>query len=401
MRPRIYSKLVGLPRLDRKNALTQALPCKVCGALAPFFDVVDFNKSAGELDCYMFGPAGIPVIHYRCGDCGFLFTPFFDDWATDDFRRFVYNADYAAVDPEYAETRPERVAERIAAIASGLRDFRVLDYGSGSGVFARCMAEHGFSEVQEYDPFSHPTRPTGPFDIVLCTEVLEHSPRPLETLREMRSLLSEDGCIILGQCLQPSDIERIRCSWWYCAPRNGHCSMFEERTLSIIAEKLGLLFHSGGTLVFRPLQATKGSEIARRVGSHGPLLCVTLGASGIPDVENFHAVEKGSGRPFRWTAQRRLSWTVELTSDCPAMLQVRIPFAMEVERGFASNCSVAVGTQPASMTVLGTAIIAEAQDIEPGATTIALTTPELKSPAQLRGSVDSRRLGLALQVMNG
>ena len=94
----LASQISLLPRLNRGNALAGAVPCKVCDSPAVFFDVVDFNKSAGG---YAFGPSGINLPWHRCDNCGFLFTPFFDDWTPDDFSQFIYNQDYALVDPDY------------------------------------------------------------------------------------------------------------------------------------------------------------------------------------------------------------------------------------------------------------------------------------------------------------
>jgi Methyltransferase domain len=389
--------LSSLPRLDRKNALRHSLPCKVCGSTALFFDVVDFNKVAGEANCYTFGPSDVPVVYHRCSTCGLLFTSFFDDWDTVDFRRFVYNADYAMVDVEYAEQRPRRTAERIAGMLGDLKSVCILDYGSGSGVFAGRMAELGFKDVQEYDPFSHPTRPMGPFDVIVCNEVLEHSPDPLGTMGDMKSFLGQDGFILLGESLQPADIERVRANWWYCAPRNGHCSTFAERTLAIMAARLGLVFHGGDTLIFRLPNARMGIDIARRVNSPDPCHFTTLFAPSAPS-DSLHSTEQGQGPPFRWTARQRLEWTINIESDSPVTLEVRIPFVMEVEPGFAAKCAVLIGDEPAQVSIAESSIVAEARRVNPGTATAALLMPEHKSPAQLRGSSDNRMLGLALQV---
>jgi Methyltransferase domain len=389
-------KLQALPPLSRSGGDSGMVTCKVCGQAASFFDLVDFNKVAGETNCYAFGPSGIEVPYHRCHTCGFLFTKFFDDWQTEDFRRFLYNADYSMVDPEYAMQRPQRTAERIAGLLHGLENVSVLDYGSGSGVFSRCMAERGFENVQEYDPFSQPTRPTGQFDVIICNEVLEHSPDPLGTMRDMRSFLREEGCIVLGESLQPADIERLRANWWYCAPRNGHCSTFAERTLSLMAAKLNLLFHRGGTLIFRPIRARIGMEVAQRVKSVGPFLCHRLVVPRTMGSEDLHPVEVGHGRPFRWTARPRLTWMADVNSDEPVALQIVIPFVMEIEPGFAAKCHVTVGAQSAQVSLSESSIIAEATGVEPGNITVTLTTPDHKSPAKLRGTPDSRELGLAL-----
>jgi hypothetical protein len=42
----------------------------------------------------------------------------------------------------------------------------------------------------------------------------------------MRSLLVDDCCMLISHALQSSDIEHIRCNWWYRAPRNSYiCSL--------------------------------------------------------------------------------------------------------------------------------------------------------------------------------
>ncbi len=230
----LHRRLVALPALERRPE--DSLRCKVCGNPAIPFDIVDFNKcSAG----YPFGFADVAVPWHRCAHCGFLFTAFFDDWSEHDFARFVYNDDYIKVDPDYAEIRPRLVAERMAKMLAGYKDARILDYGSGRGVWVQQMREHGFAHVDGYDPFAQPVRPEGRYDLITCLEVIEHSPRPVETLAEMAELLTDDGCILLGESLQPNNIFEARCSWWYAAPRNGHCSTFADRTLAYLAKGRG------------------------------------------------------------------------------------------------------------------------------------------------------------------
>ena len=83
------------------------------------------------------------VPYHRCEACGFLFTPFFDNWTQHAFQRFIYNDDYIVVDPEYIGARPIRVAERFADLLAPARGSRVLDWGAGSGIFAAEMADAG------------------------------------------------------------------------------------------------------------------------------------------------------------------------------------------------------------------------------------------------------------------
>src|SRR6516162_1332595 len=161
-----------------KTVLRQGQPCKVCGGFSPPFDSLDFFKYCSPTNPFAFGFAGIHVDYRRCQDCGFIFTGFFDDWTSDEFAAYVYNADYPRIDSEYADIRPGNVAAMLAERLGGWQDIDILDYGSGSGAFAQHMAEHGFTNITNYDPFSSPARPEGRFSLITCFEVIEHTTSP-------------------------------------------------------------------------------------------------------------------------------------------------------------------------------------------------------------------------------
>lgn len=211
--------------------------CKLCSAPTEPFDVCDFTKFCSA-EPYSHGFSGVPVFYYRCGNCECTFTDFFDNWSTEDFRRFVYNDDYILVDPDYADTRPKETTREWLIRFDMLRGVRVLDYGAGSGSFAQAMNAHGY-DFSSYDPFSSPTMPDGQFEAVTAFEVVEHSPRPLETFGAMLDYMGERKIIIVGQSLQPEDIMTVRANWWYIAPRNGHCTTYSERTFRWLAEQHG------------------------------------------------------------------------------------------------------------------------------------------------------------------
>jgi hypothetical protein len=387
--PELADRLASLPPLDRANARAAAVPCKICRHPAPFFDVVDLNKCAGF---YAFGPAGVPVDYHRCDECGFLFTPFFDDWSEDDFRRFIYNDDYVLVDPEYAAIRPVMVAEHLAQFLDGRQDARMLDYGAGSGLFADRMAELGFRNVASYDPFSMPTMPSGRFDIITCTEVIEHIPSPLAALEAMRPLLTDHACIILGETLQPTDIGAIRGNWWYVAPRNGHVSTFADCTLAAVAGQLGLIFHRGaGHHVLRTPGPGPLAEMAERFGP--AMACFRLRAPAEAQAAGFHGLEVAAGQRYRWSATDALTWPVMVPPGPLRLVQVSIPFLHESRRGFADACRVDVGDGAASVSVREAAIVAEAEDVAPGSVAVTLHTPVL-----LRPPSDPRHLGLAIEA---
>jgi 2-polyprenyl-6-hydroxyphenyl methylase/3-demethylubiquinone-9 3-methyltransferase len=387
-------RLTALARLDRANAAATAMPCKVCGRPAPFFDLVDFNKCGSS--GYGFGPSGIAVPYHRCTACGFMFTAFCDDWSANDFHRFIYNDDYWQVDVEHRSTRPRRIADQMLRVLAPFKECRILDYGSGEGLFVQYMREAGFSNIFAYDPFLMAQRPEGRFDLITCFEVLEHTPSPAQTIADMRSLLLDGGCMLVSQALQPPDIERMLCSWWYCAPRNGHISLFADRTMALLAEHAGLIFHRGGMPhVFRDPGNDRFAELASALAPE--FQAVTLSPPRDPG-PGWHNPEEGRGTGFRWSAADRLAWRLPSAHSNARVVQVRIPFLMQARPGFASECEIAIGGRSAAVHLREGAIFGELDDIPLTDVDLVLHTPSLPTPAELGDSPDRRKLGLALPM---
>jgi SAM-dependent methyltransferase len=386
MDPSLAHQLSLLPRLNRANVGANAVPCKVCDSPAAFFDVVDFNKHTGG---YAFGPSGIYVPWHRCDNCGFLFTTFFDDWSTEDFRRFIYNDDYKILDPEYLSGRAQGVAANFARFLAEFKSARILDYGAGSAAFASRMQELGFPGAESYDPFSLPTRPEGRFDFISCIEVIEHAPSPQAILSDMRSFLADDGCILLIESLQPPDIDRVRCGWWYVAPRNGHTSIYASRTFARVAQQADMIFHRSGTPGFPHVlrSGTRFAALARRSGP--PRGVARLCAPGQWPAKGYSGVEGTPGARFQWTVEPELSWTIEIVEAASHVL-IMIPFAHESRGGFAASCVIEVNGQALPTSVQERSICAETDLMAAGEALVTLRTDAL--------TVGERTLGLAIRA---
>jgi SAM-dependent methyltransferase len=390
-------RLAALPHLSADHARSAARPCKVCGKPAPFFDVTDFWKGSRF---FPYGPSGIPVAYHRCDACGFMFAPLFDDWASEDFQKYIYNDEYIAVDSAYADVRPKHTATEMAKSLAGFEDARMIDYGSGTGLFANHMRAAGFKNITNFDPFSDPVRPSGRFDIITCFEVIEHSPTPLETLRDIASLLNDDGCVVLGESLQPPDIDVVRCNWWYCMPRNGHISLYTDRSLALLATRAGLLFHPGkGMHTFSRPVSGRFADLACRTSP--ALLPISLGApqsTSKPEAikPRWQGVETFSGGPTRWTAEADLCWNVAVPPARSVLVRIRVPFAVEVRPGFATESRLLVDGIEQATSVSDRSIIAEVRVEGRASIDVTLRTPPVVSPSSLRNSADHRLLGLAI-----
>lgn len=382
-------------KLSSETPIRCAIPCKICGNRALPFDTVDFNKCCSKEDIYLFGFSGIRVDYYQCKICGAIFTDYFDAWTTADFARHVYNDDYIQVDREYESIRPTHFANDMAKRWGNCRDARILDYGSGAGVFAAEMRRLGFLHIESYDPFSSPERPSGTFDIITCCEVIEHTPSPLATMRDMAGYLKDDGCIIVTQTLQPSDIDYVRANWWYVAPRNGHICTYNANTMAVLAQSSGFVFHYGkGPYGFSrkhhsPFAARALADVGR------PHYFVALTAPGEVVAENWHEVEHSEFGDFRWTSARRLRWAAPAMPHLPGTVRVLMPIADQIEPNFHRGATVSIGWRSADLKREGDALVANLS-IRRGAKLIKVSTQRPITPRALKGANDDRPLGLAV-----
>lgn len=140
------------------------------------------------------------------------------------------------------------------------------------------------------------------------------------------------------------------------------------------------------------------SEMRATSYSDLPVHGITLGAPASGDDDLWQLAEGTSYRMFRWTARNRLAWIIKIPDGPPATLNVKIPFAMEVEPDFAARSAVTIDGNRADVHVADSAILARITGITSGLVAVDLTTPEPEVPAQIRQSPDTRKLGLAIWV---
>ena len=221
--------------------------CKICGASAPLFGVVDFNKICDKENPLRLPLSGIPIYYRRCVACGFIFSDMFDSWSHQDFTDNIYNAEYIKFDPDYANFRPRTNAETIIRMFRNTRaEISCLDYGGGNGQLAAHLRDAGFRKAETFDQFNpeYQSFPPGQFNLVTCFEVFEHVTEPKHLVESLVGIVEKGGLILFTTLLQPANIEQSGVAWWYIGPRNGHLSIFSTKSLVLLFERLGFRFGS-------------------------------------------------------------------------------------------------------------------------------------------------------------
>ncbi len=219
----------------------ESLPCPLCSAASDSLGAVDFHKSCLEERGLRLSPSGLDMYYRRCTRCGLVFCETSLAWSADDYKNAIYNADYIKVDPDYPESRPTASARAINQLFQDFKPFlSILDYGGGNGRCAERLREMGF-EASTYDPFSeHAARPLYKSTLVTAFEVLEHSPNPHTLMRDVLSVLADDGLFLFTTRLQPPRFSDVGIGWWYIAPRNGHVSVYSSTALKVLCNGYGL-----------------------------------------------------------------------------------------------------------------------------------------------------------------
>ena len=138
----LFSYLLGQLSAERDSFRSA---CKICGEATQLFDVVDLKKCC-DRRLYPLGLAGIPIFYRSCGSWNFVFTTFFDDFNSDQWRLHIYNDEYAEVDPEYVDVRPRRNASEVQLLLAGANRGTIgLDYGGGNGQTATMLRKEGWN----------------------------------------------------------------------------------------------------------------------------------------------------------------------------------------------------------------------------------------------------------------
>jgi SAM-dependent methyltransferase len=206
----------------------------------------------------------------RCAGCGFLYRHpgirperLGDLYGSGQYGTFLTG--------HYAGRRRRRyrlVMNAFAPLFTAGKGRRLLDYGSGAGLFLELAHRRGFDgygvdlapDAVEYartrpggansfygSPREIPEIAAGGFDVITLWSVLAHLASPVDDLTMLRELLTDDGVLlVLTVNANSLDLKAKRARWGGFTPN--HLKFFAPTTLSLLLERAGF-----GAVVIRPM----------------------------------------------------------------------------------------------------------------------------------------------------
>ena len=116
-----------------------------------------------------------------------------------------------------------------------------IDFGSGpSPVLAQLlMRDYGYA-MDIYDLYYAPEKLYlgKKYDLVTCTEVIEHIPNPIAVFETFKDLLQTEGVLAVMTQFHTNNLDDFKV--WHYIRDKSHISFFTPRTMKVIAEKIGL-----------------------------------------------------------------------------------------------------------------------------------------------------------------
>lgn len=196
--------------------------CPLCATpLRPFFHRGVNDPSPGD--------------YQRCPVCSLIVVAR-ASWPTPEFERQYYRTHENHPEDASYQRFLGRLIEPLEAACPAPADG--LDWGCGPHpVLANMLGGRGY-RMQTHDPVFGPDRPApgNLFDLITCTEVLEHLHEPLATLRDMATYLHPGGTLAIMTGWPPTAGAFHR---WHYRRDPTHVAFYGPATLRWIAERAG------------------------------------------------------------------------------------------------------------------------------------------------------------------
>lgn len=193
------------------------------------------------------------VLYYTCPNCLYIFK---DSSARlhpkEEKDRYLTHRNHID-DPEYNDYFERFLTDSVRLLLDS--NWKVLDYGSGpEPVLANLLRVQYGLDVAIFDPFFAANTDVfdDTYDLITCTEVIEHIVDPHSVFELFSRLLHPGGYLAIMTRFHPEN-ERDFLQWFY--PRDiTHIGFFAEQTFAYLAKTFGFSIVSTNhvnTITFR------------------------------------------------------------------------------------------------------------------------------------------------------
>lgn len=251
-----------LPAEGAMPTITHARSCPLCNSGRESWDLSAVTFGAGPFDRDLFSI-------YRCRTCGIGIT---DPVPSEDQSHLLYedrtSSDFQPDNSSLATVLKNAVADRdVRTLVAGAHlcqpAQKILDYACGNGAFALSL-QRAFPGSAVWATDYHEQAPTmlggtqiqyapygelpahGPFDLILCRHVLEHTYDPVKFLAGVRDLMSPGGVLLIEVPNLEAPLRRVFGKYWdgYYVPY--HPIHFSKPALQQAALNAGLTPEKAG-----------------------------------------------------------------------------------------------------------------------------------------------------------
>lgn len=195
--------------------------------------------------CKICGGMTKKVVHakfgtfYWCDECDFIFKDARDYVSTRQELQIYNNHNNSIEDPRYVAYFKKFIDEAIDVKKNKFQTG--LDFGSGpSPVLATILKQDYQIDMDIYDLNYAPDKVyvNKTYDLITCTEVVEHLENPQAYFELFASLLKEGGLLAMMTLFHPDNADEFL-DWHYIRDRT-HISLFTPKTLQRLAAQVNL-----------------------------------------------------------------------------------------------------------------------------------------------------------------
>lgn len=207
----------------------QKIKCPICGKNAHSKFKINDEKSKRE--------------YFECEFCRFLFQK---DKKDMNKRLYKDNIDWDKDDPGFKK-RTKMIKGLMEKIIKE-KDKKILDYGCGTGLLVSLLKKDGYNIVG-FDPYIKDKSterglfkkiddlPLKKFDYLVVVETIEHLKEPQRDIKEILSLVEENGFFIFTTQFYIPGKHKID---WQYIKQPAHLSIFTLKAVEILAKQAGI-----------------------------------------------------------------------------------------------------------------------------------------------------------------